>query len=184
MRKRSTSLVLLLALLLTACASRESAPPPSSTRVAGYQVSWPCPETARGPIPVGRTQPWSTACKDGGVAFILSTLDLAEGTAEVLSDEELFAIQLEQLETLAAGPVDFAPLTVGAVDLAGESRPRRFPARRFGFDGPDNRVMGLSVRDGDRLYNLTAVGPPSDSWFQSTLDVVATFVLVLADDRP
>lgn len=159
-----------------------AATPPAQNLVTGYRVGWSCAETASGPLSATDPSASNVICKDGDIVYVLTTLGLPTGTGNLLGDAQFFGLQMEQLKSVATGPVDHAPAKVGTVDSTGRALASEFPALRFALDTAQSRLIGVMVKDGDRVYNLMAVAPPGAAGVERVPGVLSTLVLVLADE--
>lgn len=168
--------------LASAKAGRTATAQAAPGRVIGYRVDWPCAETASARFAAGGAEVPPTSCQSGPVVFLLSTLSLPTGTGGMLSDQQFFGLQMEQFKGLARGPVEHAEVKVGTVDSAGGSLAWQLPASRFAFDTDSARLMGLMIKDGDRVYNLMAVAPLGTPRLEGVLEVLSSLVLVVADE--
>lgn len=167
-------------LVLGASGNASRKAPAARGPVTGYRIGWPCADTASGLFAPRNAEPSSASCQSGDVNFVIASVYLPAGAGSMVTDEQFFGIQLEQLKQVAKGPMDHALVKVGAVDAEGRPQAFEFAASRFAFATDEAHILGLMVKDGDRILSVMAVAPLGAKGLDAAADTLSTLVLTLA----
>ena len=151
-------------------------------KAVNHQVGWPCAEATVSEVDAGGMALPLHQCNAGAVHYALSSADLPAAVMNTMTDEQFFALQIQQLkQQLGVARIEHRSASVAAVSARGVPLEAGFPARWFSMQLETGQMVGLVVKAGTRSYTLIAMVLSKSAVAQAQA-VLDSFVLEVAPE--